>query len=119
MMLATALTKMMDETECVIFMNTPRSISSGDYVKGTPTTGSPWIYYELAMSRLIRTRPPERNLPMLKVESASLRKALRIVYEVDLKHLTPLSAPDLNAWSKASKTSKKGASRLDQLYSIT
>ena len=41
MMLSTALTMMMDEAECVIFLNTPNALSTKDIVHKTE---SPWIF---------------------------------------------------------------------------
>lgn len=46
MMLSTALTEMIDNTECIIFFNTPNSINLSeelDNVKGKQSTISPWI----------------------------------------------------------------------------
>jgi hypothetical protein len=51
MMLASALTLMMDKTECVFFLNTPESIKTEDVIK---KTASPWIYHEITMLHLIQ-----------------------------------------------------------------
>ena len=47
MMLSTALAKMINECGCAIFLNTPSSISSKDYIRGDIVTESPWIYRKL------------------------------------------------------------------------
>ena len=51
MMLATALDKMIDKTECIIFLNASNSISWEAVVN---RTASPWIYHELATTKIIR-----------------------------------------------------------------
>lgn len=75
MMLSIALSKVMDLSECVMFINTPHSISVkknfGDLQKGKnckQSTASPWIYHELFMSTYVRITRPER-LPRLCSES--------------------------------------------------
>lgn len=50
MMLASALTMMMDKTECIFFMNTPSSVKTEDVIH---KTASPWIYNELTMTHLL------------------------------------------------------------------
>lgn len=52
-MLANSLTKMVDKTECIFFLNTPNSIN---YLEAVGYTNSAWIYYELTVSKLIRKR---------------------------------------------------------------
>jgi len=51
MMLSTALTMMLDKTECVFFLNTPNSITTDSVIS---RTYSPWIYHEIAMTKLIK-----------------------------------------------------------------
>lgn len=53
MMLSVALTQMIDNTECLFFLNTPNSITPNTIINQTE---SPWIYSEIAMSRLIRKK---------------------------------------------------------------
>ena len=57
MMLSVALNQMIDNTECLFFLNTPNSVSIGASIGGT--TPSPWIYSEIAMSRL-KEKAPEK-----------------------------------------------------------
>ena len=49
MLLNGALAKMIADTECLIFINTPNSIAAEDS-KDKAKTGSPWIYSELLMA---------------------------------------------------------------------
>lgn len=118
MMLSTALSKMINSCECIIFANTPNSISAEDYIKGT-TTDSPWIYSEIAMTSIIQKRAPNdhrRVLAKSKIATESISESLKIKYDVNLTHLTSLNISDLNKWH--SKNDKTGAESLDTLYSI-
>lgn len=97
MMLSSALTKMMDKTECVIFVNTPNSITTRDAVE--EKTKSPWIYDEIVTSQVLRKKKPVREEVI--VESRKFEKSqnkLNVVYKVELNHLTILSTEDLTKW---------------------
>jgi hypothetical protein len=56
-MLSNALIQMVDQTECLFFLNTPNSIPIKDTVQDK--TESPWLYLELMMSQVIPL--PDRN----------------------------------------------------------
>lgn len=60
--LSTALAEMMDKSECIIFFNTPQSISTVDVIGDSDSeiTHSPWIYYELSTVKKLRITPPSR-----------------------------------------------------------
>ncbi len=115
MMLSVALNQMIDNTECLFFLNTPNSISVGASIDGT--TPSPWIYSEIAMSRLIRERKPER--PEAVSESRSCQKnfsaGLIIRYPLPMGHLTELNSDDLLMWERSSCHHLKA---LDYLYQL-
>lgn len=120
MMLSTAIGKMIDAAECVIFLNTPNSITSDEVVTKTK---SPWIYYELGLMRLIRKRTPPDHRPKIVVENLINKRAaaaLQIDYSISLGHLTAISTDDLNKWSKAWPAHKAlGGEALDVLYDLT
>lgn len=119
MMLSTALTKMINSCECIIFVNTPNSISPTNYIKTKGTTNSPWIYSEIAMTSLIQHRAPEEHRKLMMkaaLEMLELREAaLNVKYDVDLNHLTPLSMGDLKTWEDQQR---RGYEALDALYQI-
>lgn len=118
MMLSTALTRMINGCECVIFVNTPNSISAKDYINGE-TTESPWIYSEIAMTSLIQKRMPAEHRKLLIKSEASVedfRDNFVVKYEVDLRHLTSLDDDDLKNWEY--RNYKSGAESLDTLYKI-
>ncbi|GEC88887.1 hypothetical protein [Brevibacillus brevis] len=123
MMLSTALTKMIDKTECVFFLNTPSSVSASDVVGGI--TKSPWIYHELAITELIRKKNIEQHRSKVILEQYALEKsekALRINYHAPLEHLEPLSDVDLKAWVARHTTNKQKYGNdifpLDSLYEM-
>ena len=116
MMLSMALASMLDTTECIIFLNTPNSITPEEAVDKTL---SPWLYYELGMTRLIRRRAKEEHRSQELMESFAKRAELQIAYPAELVGLTAISAAHLTDWSKEwSQTSRKHYP-LDILYEIT
>lgn len=128
MMLSTALTEMMDSTECIIFFNTPSSINMSDElnaIKKKEKTTSPWIYHELMMTTLLRPNPPKRR--QIAFEQFSLRHDERerfpeINYDVSkaLNSMLQLKDDNLKLWNKQWIDLSKGydVHPLDALYGI-
>lgn len=114
MMLSAALVKMINQCECVIFLNTPASISSSDYINGS-TTESPWIYTEVVMTSLIQRRAPADHRALAKRVAAT--EALRVKYDVDLSHLASIGEKELQLWRKRAQGVGKFQA-LDILYGI-
>ena len=118
MMLSSALQKMIDNTECLIFLNTENSLSSlTDDIEDK--TMSPWIYMELIASKITRrTRKreiylyEEKSLP--QVFSYEESKILQVEYKVDITHLLPLNPSTLLNLKEISHICS-----LDRLYSQT
>ncbi|MBN1004864.1 hypothetical protein JTL34_36295, partial [Pseudomonas aeruginosa] len=54
MILTTALQRMIDQTDTIIFMNTDQSVSLKHSVNGEKKTLAPWIHMELNFSSLVR-----------------------------------------------------------------
>ncbi len=106
MMLITALMKMIDETECLFFLNTPSSISIEETME---KTYSPWIYAELTISKIIQCKLPKRFVQ----KSAELLENFSIKYDVDLSHLYDLSLDEI----KESMTKQDKYTVLDDFYS--
>ncbi len=95
MMLSTALQRMIDKTECLIFLNTDNSITSvPDEIK--KTTLSPWIFMELETSKIARTIK-RREIKYYEEKSLNVTfslnesKQLLMEYNVDVDHLFPLN----------------------------
>lgn len=97
LMLLMAINKMINNCECIIFLNTPNSISSKDTID---KTSSPWIYSEIELTRTIKPQIPIRFYLQeiskgLTLEDRSTNKTpiikLDIEYPVNSTHLTDLS----------------------------
>lgn len=118
MMLSTALSKMIDKTECLFFYNTPQSISSSSIISKTE---SPWIYSEITMTQLLRHNMPERikrkiaDADTKTFSKGGVTERLKIEYEVDLTHLVDIDADTLNSWRECGA---KGEKALDKLYEL-
>lgn len=105
MMLNTALMKMIDKTECLFFLNTPRSIK----LSGIETrTLSPWIYSEIGISQLIEKKRKKRTYEIVF-------GGFDISHCLDLSHLAEISRKDLSKWSLIDVKKEKA---LDELYKI-
>lgn len=100
MMLSTALSMMIDNTKCILFLNTPNSISSHSIISKTE---SPWIYSEIAMTKLVRKKHIREYRLQRITESFSsggrLEKGLDFEYVVDKEHLTKINSDVLGTWS--------------------
>ena len=118
MMLTIALTKMIYNTECLLFLQTPNSIYPEDSIPDIcdKVTLSPWIYAELEMTGLIKQRNVKEHRILQKAFSEATED-LKIVYSSDNKNLEQLSIEMFFRWlSEANKMNKYEA--LDILYSI-
>lgn len=102
MMLSTALSMMIDKTECLFFINTPQSINTLDVISDTK---SPWIYSEIAMTHLIQKKAINEYRPkVIFAETESLNKSiqdsLKIKYKVDFNDLKDITKTELDSWDK-------------------
>lgn len=92
MMLNTALMQMIDSCECVIFVNTPHSVKLGEVIDKVV---SPWIYSELAMTKLIRKKElKEYRIQPIFESDRTFSDNVNIEYNLDTDHLTELSIND-------------------------
>ena len=112
MMLSTALAEMINNTECIMFYNTPNSVFLVDDLhtikkERKKVTLSPWIYHELAMTSLIRECEPCRTILLLENviihKAFSERDNINIEYDVDkyLKEMVNLTSEGLLFWKKS------------------
>jgi hypothetical protein len=114
MMLSTALSMMIDKTECLFFLNTPNSISTTEVIGKTE---SPWIYSEIAMSQMIRKSIPRRRNNQYFSKDGVINESLKIKYDVNLSHLVDINMNTLLEWQKK-YISNNAVSALDILYKI-
>lgn len=125
MILATALGKMIDAAEAVIFVSTPNSISTKESVE---KVSSPWLFYELSMMQLIQKRPlsdyrvnlkKSADYHELEEGTENFSRKLPIEYDADFSSLTTLQAGTLNQWQEVHiENSDLAENPLDILYSI-
>ena len=120
MILYTALMKMIDRTECLMFMNTPSSLKWSDMVSGKSTTLSPWIYGELLASKLVRNRSREAHRKLysktLLEHADKNQKNLNIEYTIDVKHLIDIKDNDLIKFAENAGMYKDEFDALDHFY---
>lgn len=112
MMLNGALMKMMDSTECLIFLDTPNSLKTKDISSGTTNSG--WIYSELLMSKFLRKRRPNRISTNFELNESVRHDGLSVEYEADITHMEILSIDDITRAKNEAKCT--GVRVLDQLY---
>jgi hypothetical protein len=120
LMLSTALNKMIDFNECLFFLNSPNSITTSTEI--SQKTNSPWIFSEIATTKIIRKQTPQRlkretrlfSTEDVKMMNESALIKLNVEYDVELSHLTTLSTTDLLKWFMTSANSPQEA--LDNLY---
>ena len=106
-MLSVALQQMIDESEALFFLNTDKSIKIHEE-NLMNTTYSPWIYSEVACSRIIRRKPlicyrdetKYYKTQKQKIECESLNEEyilFSVVYQLDLEHMIKLNKSDFNS----------------------
>lgn len=115
MMLTYALTRMIDQTECIFFLESENSIPIKD--NEFEKTFSPWIFHELATIDLITIRNPVREHCFSKSAAANegvlQENLLKISYPAVSRRLIPLSFQKLKAWQGQGLNS---VNSLDWLY---
>lgn len=98
LILQSALAKMINNTECLIFLNTPASLNVSD-IGDKATTSSAWIYNELLMACTFPPRVPERY-KVLKgtahdsVLSENTKQFIKIKYPVPVEKFEILEMND-------------------------
>ncbi len=118
MMLITALAKMIDQTECFIFLNTPQSTTRVGSKDPTTTTSSPWLFAELAIARTIRRRIPKRLLPKT-IGEEKIAAAPQINYSITepLAKLESIDKGTLEQWAQNCE-GQNDTHPLDALYDM-
>lgn len=119
-MLSTALTMMIDNTECVFLLNTDNVITASSVV--SEYTNSPWLYSEITISKLIQKKAPEKHLRRIRLFSKGklkyLNESISPLFKVDTSYLDTISGPDLSEWEINQKKNSYFKYSLDELYKI-
>ena len=125
MILMNALTKMIDKTECLMFLNTPNSIVLKDDI--SQKTYSPWIFSEIETSRYLRKIVPDRLKTKIKDSTkyfSTLNESqIKAAFPANTSHLIKLNCNDLNEWFNSYELHKthfptKESFPLNYLYRI-
>lgn len=128
LLLNMALAKMIDNTECFIFLDTPNSAAMIESISST-NTESPWIFSEVLLANLMRRKPKEYHRLQKINESFQHRDSLELphfIYELDFSNLHRLSIRQIDeasrncsdAYNVNDLPSLKSELFLDELYSI-
>ncbi len=122
MMLNTALAQMIDTCECIIFLNTPNSISLSDDVQNN-ISSSPWLYSEVVLTNITRISFPDRYLRKILAKADSMERLDEVVedkgpkfdYKLKFEDYTELNSRQLNDWATRCR-GKNAEVSLDFLY---
>ena len=114
-MLASALTKMLNNTECIIFLNTPNSIVPAGYSNANKTD-SPWIYHELFTTSILPVNAPIRKSRYRPGTVVNEAAQPHILHTPPLDHLTDLDDSDFSKWINGARSSRYHS--LDVLYNL-
>lgn len=120
MMLATALSRMLDKCECAIFVSSPNSVK---HTKNSdPMLESPWIFYELSQLEIIRKEKPDRTEQLKEARDYKFSRKgadIPIHYRADFSSLTKINALALEEWSlRWNESNRMWPSPLDALYEL-
>lgn len=115
MMLLMALTKIINDTDCFLFFNTNNStINKYDNSK----TYSPWICYEIGISKCIEKRNRE-HIKTFSAKHKSSTESINMTFDLDTEHLTKLTTEKFIEWVNICKNADiKTYDALDNLYNI-
>lgn len=120
LMLNMALAQMIDNTECLFFLNTPSSVCLDD-IKDSKTL-SPWIFSEINLSNILRLRIPER---LSITSSYSTGGALNerandsmMNHSLDLNNFISLCSTDIIEWQRRCDLGCRKKEALDVLYKM-
>lgn len=116
MMLSNSLNKMINKSECIIFLQTENSLDAKNIIENG--TSSPWIYSELISTKLIQIKVPKRVSQVEKraifEKNIELLEDFKPMYRGEVSHLERLTAKCLKYVSN--KTLQTKEDTLDEIY---
>ena len=101
LMLSTALNEVIDNAECLFFLNTDNTLEKTLLKNGfeESRTASPWIMSELKTSSIIRKKlSHDRNLVRKSISMEGMTESAKFLYSAPTEHLIDLSEDDLVNW---------------------
>ena len=117
MILASALTEMIDNCECVFFLNTDSSVIRGTEAISKNETYSPWIYHEVFTTTIIQKKQRSKFNESYQFRDNAIKQIPDISYGLDLSGMTVLREEDIFEW-KIKINSNKDKHPLDVLYNL-
>lgn len=118
MMLSSSLNKMIDKSECIIFLESINSLDVKEIIENG--TSSPWIYSELIATKLIQIKVPERLLEEkreLFKHSINMSESFKPMYRGEVSHLKELTVKCLDFVANKNLNSKEKC--LDEIYKFS
>lgn len=104
-MLTSAIIKVMDQTEAIIFLNTPSSVPDLKHAISTEGydayTQSPWIYLEVLLTQMLKETNLEHYRRQWRFDESVLghsEKGLQVKYKLPREKLIPLTMGDIDKW---------------------
>ena len=117
MILASALTEMIDNCECVFFFNTDNSVIRGTEAISKNETYSPWIYHEVFTTTIIQKKQRSKFNESYQFRDNAIKQIPDISYGLDLSGMTVLREEDILEWG-TKINSNKDKHPLDVLYNL-
>ena len=117
MILASALTEMIDNCECVFFLNTDSSVIRGTEAISKNETYSPWIYHEVCTTTIIQKKQRSKFNESYQFRDNAIKQIPDISYGLDLSGMTVLREEDIFEW-EIKINSNKDKHPLDVLYNL-
>ena len=117
MILASALTEMIDNCECVFFLNTDNSVIRGTEAISKNETYSPWIYHEVFTTTIIQKKQRSKFNESYQFRDNAIKQIPDISYGLDLSGMTVLREEDIFEW-EIKINSNKDKHPLDVLYKL-
>jgi hypothetical protein len=111
-MLSTAISRTINNSEIIIFLNSEKSIYRVKDEVEKDRTLSPWIYEEIFFTSVIGERKwYEHRRGYLTEGQTYFQKALQISYLLPDEHLIPMEYGDLCSWSRLWKERQVNSNR--------
>lgn len=117
MILASALTEMIDNCECVFFLNTDSSVIRGTEAISKNETYSPWIYHEVFTTTIIQKKQRSKFNESYQFRDNAIKQIPDISCGLDLSGMTVLREEDIFEW-EIKINSNKDKHPLDVLYNL-
>lgn len=120
LLLSTALTKMLDNSEAIFFLSTPQSVHS---IEDT-ITSSVWIYHEIVTSGMLRQKYPTRTKLSQRyfasggIIEARIQDGYTMDFKLNLNDFNTIDCDIVSKWLKKRRVTPSRVHSLDLLYNL-